>query len=75
MGYDPAQEHLKFLSGPSVYPQKAGFYYKIGLTLPDLRQQCLHLKSKGVSVSQPRQFEDISHLAHILDTVDYTIEL
>ena len=67
MGYDPAQEHLKFLSGPSVYPQKAGFYYKIGLTLPDLDRSVLHLKSQGVSVLQPRQFEDIGYMAYILD--------
>ena len=67
MGYDPAQEHLKFLSGPSVYPQKAGFYYKIGLTLPDLDRSVLHLKSQGVSVLQPRQFEDIRNTAYILD--------
>ena len=62
LGYDPAQAHLKFLSDPSVYLQKGGFYWKIGLTVPDLDRSVLHLKSQGVSVSQPRQFEDIGYM-------------
>jgi catechol 2,3-dioxygenase-like lactoylglutathione lyase family enzyme len=75
LGYDPAQAHLKFLSGPSVYLQKGGFYWKIGLTVPDLDRSVLHLKSQGVSVSQPRQFENIVYMAHILDPAGCTIEL
>jgi predicted enzyme related to lactoylglutathione lyase len=43
--------------------------------LPDLDRSVLHLKSQGVSVSQPRQFEDIGYMVHILDPAGCTIEL
>ena len=59
LGYGEQQAHLKFVQGPAQPPSSDGFYWKIGITLPNLDVAATHLRQSAVSISQPRQFEDI----------------
>ena len=75
LGYGGQQAHLKFVQGPAQPPSSDGFYWKIGITLPNLDVAATHLRQSAVSISQPRQFEDIGCMAHCVDPAGATIEL
>ena len=52
-----------------------GFFWKIGITVPNLDTVAMHLRRSGVSISQPRQFEDIGYMAHCMDPAGATVEV
>ena len=59
----------------SYVSSRQDFYWKIGVTVPNLDTACNWLQKNGVTVSAPRQFRDIGYLAHITDPNGFSIEL
>ncbi|KKD60692.1 glyoxalase/bleomycin resistance protein/dioxygenase [Grimontia sp. AD028] len=67
---------LSFIPSDSLYqPTPADGFWKIGITVVDLDAVCQWLRSQGINVSAPRQFQDIGYLAHLSDPNGLTIEL
>ncbi len=90
LGYEPvpkmhqtAQAQLELLevdlSGPTAIamyqPRSTDVYWKIGITLPDVRRAQHHLTTAGVAASEPQQFRDIGFLCHLQDPEGFQIEL
>jgi catechol 2,3-dioxygenase-like lactoylglutathione lyase family enzyme len=50
-------------------------YWKIGITLKDLDAAVGYLLEQGISVSAPRQFQNIGYMSHLQDPHGFTIEL
>ena len=65
--------HRKDVSGFVAQPMD--FYWKIGITLPDLDATVDFLQAQGGSVSQPVQFRDIGYMSKIADPNGLVIEL
>lgn len=74
LGYGGQQVHLEFIQGSAQPPTADGFFWKIGITVPNLDTVAMHLRRSGVSISQPRQFEDIGYMAHCMDPAGATVE-
>lgn len=51
------------------------FFWKLGITLGNLDHAVSYLRSRGIVVSNPRQFQEIGYLTHIIDPSGNTIEL
>lgn len=75
LGYGGQQVHLEFIQGSAQPPTADGFFWKIGITVPNLDTVAMHLRRSGVSISQPRQFEDIGYMAHCMDPAGATVEV
>lgn len=50
-------------------------YWKIGITLKNLDAAVSYLSAQGITVSAPRQFQDIGYMSHLQDPHGFTIEL
>ena len=50
-------------------------YWKIGVTLADVRRAAEQLRKRGIAVSEPAQFQDIGFLCHLRDPDGHCIEL
>ena len=55
--------------------ERRDVYWKIGLSLADVKLAQRLLLKKDISVSEPKQFRDIGYLSHLLDPEGFTIEL
>ena len=77
LGYDDGQCLLEFHEGghEPFYDGPDGLYWKIGITLRDLDVAVAYLRQRGLSVSEPRQFQDIGYMCHLLDPNGFPIEL
>ncbi len=77
VGYHPESCHIVFrktdVSAYSTQPND--FYWKIGITVPDLDASVAFLKDSGVNVSDPVQFRDIGYMSKIADPNGFIIEL
>ncbi len=51
------------------------YYWKIGITLPNVEMAYAQLNAKGLDVSKPRQFRDIGYMCHLSDPAGFQIEL
>ncbi len=56
-------------------PGLTDVYWKIGITLSDVRLAQHRLTTAGVAVSEPQQFRDIGFLCHLQDPEGFQIEL
>lgn len=54
---------------------KDSVYWKIGVTLSDVKLACKKLADYGIKVSTPAQFRDIGFLCHLTDPDGFIIEL
>lgn len=68
----PAGGSAAETSDPST---PSGVYWKIGITLPDLRESVSCLRRAGVEVSDPETFRDIGVMCHLADPEGFAIEL
>ena len=77
LGYDADQCLLEFVEGATAPPYDGGdgLYWKIGITLEDLGAAVAHLRSEGIEVSDPRQFQEIGYMCHLRDPEGFAIEL
>jgi len=76
VGYGGDEARIRFLQADTPYdPKPNDLYWKIALAVPNIELACRQLMEKGVSVSAPRQFEDVGYLAHFVDPEGFTIEL
>ncbi len=90
LGYEPAstspqnrQAQLELLevrqsnsSAIAPYqPRPTDVYWKIGITLPNVRLAQHRLITAGIAVSEPQQFRDIGFLCHLQDPEGFQIEL
>lgn len=76
VGYGGAEIALQFVQADSPYqPTGSDLYWKIALSVPDIELACAQLRARGVTVSEPRQFEDVGYLAHFADPEGFAIEL
>lgn len=77
VGYHPESCHIVFRkTNVSAYcTQPNDFYWKIGITLPDLDASVAFLRESGVEVSDPVQFRDIGYMSKITDPSGFVIEL
>ncbi|CZF83997.1 Glyoxalase-like domain protein [Grimontia celer] len=74
--FDGESASLSFVSSDTCYqPTPTDVFWKIGITVADLDAACQWLRSQGINVSTPRQFQDIGYLAHLSDPNGLTIEL
>lgn len=62
---------------PSItYEQKkSDYYWKIGITVPNVDLAYEKLRSEDVLVSVPHQFEDIGYMCHLTTPEGFTVEL
>lgn len=76
-GFDSNQCLLEFRdSAKSPYlPESNDFYWKIGITVPDLDAAIASLRSQGFSLADPYQFRDIGYMSKIEDPNGFVIEL
>ncbi len=68
-------DHTGTRAGTPYRHQSTDVYWKIGITLPDVRRAQEHLTAAGVAVSAPQQFRDIGFLCHLQDPEGFQIEL
>ncbi|USH02136.1 VOC family protein [Grimontia kaedaensis] len=74
--FDGESASLSFVPSETYYqPTPTDVFWKIGITVVDLDAACQWLRSQGINVSAPRQFQDIGYLAHLSDPSGLTIEL
>lgn len=77
LGYDSRQCLLEFHEG-DYHPFKTSndsLYWKIGLTFRDLDKAVEDLRTRGLSLPDPRQFLDVGYLCHLHDPNGFPIEL
>lgn len=60
---------------PKYRPSNQDGYWKIGVTVADVRRLADRLQSQGWSTSEPAQFRDIGFLCHAQDPDGLTVEL
>lgn len=72
-----AETALSFSVNATTAYQYSGndFYWKIGITLPDLDAAVQYLRKRGLQPSDPVQFRDIGYLSHLQDPCGFNIEL
>jgi len=76
VGYGEPQARLSFLPVLSQYEHwQNDLYWKIAIAVPDVELACRQLRHAGVSVGEPRQFQDVGYLAHFNDPAGLNIEL
>jgi len=77
VGYDREYCCLELLplAGVIAQPSAEDFYWKIGITLPNLDAAVSCLLEQGVAVTTPRQFLDIGYMSKITDPDGLVIEL
>lgn len=76
IGYDGPNAHLKFVKAENPYVSSAhDLYWKIAIALPNIDLAYEQLRSSGVDVGRPYQFQDIGYLAHFTDPEGFTVEL
>lgn len=74
--YAPKQAGLSFSPSSAPYlPARSDVYWKIALAVPNLDLAYQQLTAQNITVSAPRQFEDVGYLAHLQDPAGFTIEL
>lgn len=76
-GFDSGQCLLEFRDcADSPYsPEGNDFYWKIGITLPDLDAAIASLRRQGFSLADPYQFRDIGYMSKVQDPNGFVIEL
>lgn len=76
VSYGPQQSRLLFSKVADDYTANANdVYWKIALAVPNIDLAYEQLTKRGIEVSQPRQFQDVGHLAKFTDPEGFTIEL
>lgn len=68
---------ISFSPGATAPYQYSGddWYWKIGVTVPDLTAAIDYLRDRGQQTSEPQQFKDIGYMAHLRDPCGFNIEL
>lgn len=74
-GQDASIELVQAREGPAYAHARTDRYWKIGITLPNVDIACDQLRRAGLTVSEPRQFEDIGYMCHLADPEGFSIEL
>lgn len=77
LGFHPINCHLVFRKA-EIAPfvsRSSDFYWKIGITLPDLDAAVTFLRENGVDATDPVQFRDIGYMSKITDPAGFIIEL
>ncbi len=78
LGYENGGADIILIQSPTARPyqySKTDLYWKIGITLPNIDLAHEQLSSKGVAVTEPRQFRDIGYLCHLTDPEGFQVEL
>ena len=75
VGYYGDDADVVLQAGLVGVQSRADRYWKIGITLPNVDMAVAQLRARGVEVSDPRQFQDIGYMAHLIDPAGCQIEL
>lgn len=76
IGYSSRETALMFSPAQKTYrPRSSDLYWKIAISVPNIELACAQLTSKGICVTEPRQFRDIGFLAKVTDPEGFTVEL
>ncbi len=74
--YSDTEAGLRFLPSSSTYlPAKQDLYWKFTLAVPDIELAYAQLTRRGITVSEPHQFQDVGYVAHFSDPEAFIIEL
>lgn len=78
LGYEGADASIELRQAESDEPyvhNRTDRYWKIGITLPNVDIAHTQLCRAGITVTKPRQFEDIGYMCHLADPEGFSIEL
>lgn len=76
VGFIGEDADLMLLAGGAPYKYAQDHrYWKIGITLPNVDMATAALRARGVTVTDPRQFQEIGYMGHLSDPEGFQIEL
>lgn len=74
-GQDALIELRQATAGDRYQHAQTDRYWKIGITLPNVDIARAQLSNAGISISEPKQFNDIGYMCHLADPEGFSIEL